>query len=317
MTDADNRLRILITGGTGQIGQELVRELAPLGNVVAPDRTVLDMTSPESIRTVMRQNRPALVVNAAAYTAVDRAESEPELCRRVNADAVRVLAEEAQRVGAAMVHYSTDYVFDGTKTAPYVETDEPRPLNVYGRSKLAGEQILAESGLPYLVLRTSWVYGRRRENFVLTMLRLAREREELRVVADQRGAPTWSQTSAVGARRAIEWLLSTNQPLSLAMRAVSGIYHLSARGSASWYEFAVAVLERDPGRARQRVKRIIPITTGEYSAKAPRPANSRLNVTKIRSVFGIETEPWQYELDQVMAGLRRSPSPIPGRAERQ
>jgi dTDP-4-dehydrorhamnose reductase len=296
---------ILITGGTGQIGHELVRELAALGRVVAPDRTSLDMTSPESIRVAMRRLRPELVVNAAAYTAVDRAESEPELCMRVNADAVRTLAEEASELGSAVVHYSTDYVFDGRKAEPYVETDVPNPLNVYGRSKLAGERVLAGSGVPYVVFRTSWVYGVRRENFMMAMLRLAREREELRVVADQRGAPTWSRTVAVGTRRALERLVATGASVSEAMRSVSGVYHLTARGSASWYDFAAAVLERDPGRADQRVRRIIPIATVQYSSAAARPANSCLDLAKVGAVFGVETAMWERELDDVMAGLGR------------
>lgn len=308
MTDAASGPTILITGGTGQIGYELVRELASLGRVVSPDRSVLDMTSPDSIRDVMRGHRPALVVNAAAYTAVDRAESEPELCARVNTAAVRVLAEEAARLGAAIVHYSTDYVFDGKKPEPYVETDAPNPLNVYGRSKVASERVLADSGIPYLVFRTSWVYGTRRENFALTMLRLAREREELRVVADQRGVPTWSRTVAVGTRHALAKLMATGAP-SEAMRAVRGIYHLTARSSASWYEFASAVLERDPRRADQRVKRIVPIATVEYPSAAARPANSCLDVARIGTVLGVETEPWERGLNEAMAGLYHTPSP--------
>jgi dTDP-4-dehydrorhamnose reductase len=305
MTAAASRPTILITGGTGQIGHELVRELATLGRVASPGRSVLDMTNPDSIRDVMREHRPALVVNAAAYTAVDRAESEPELCTLVNTDAVRVLAEEAASLGGAIVHYSTDYVFDGRKPEPYVETDAANPLNVYGRSKLASERLLADSGIPYLVFRTSWVYGTRRENFALTMLRLAREREELRVVTDQRGAPTWSRTVALGTRRALAKLMETGASLSEAMHSVSGVYHLTARGSASWYEFAAAVLERDPARIDQRVKRIIPIATVEYPSAASRPANSCLDVTKIGTVFGVETAPWRHELNEVIAGLHR------------
>jgi dTDP-4-dehydrorhamnose reductase len=187
---------ILLTGSTGQIGFELLRTLAPLGRVVAPPRAELDMGDPASLRAAVRNLRPDVVVNAGAYTAVDRAESEPDLCAAINAEAPRVLAEEAAALGALMVHYSTDYVFNGTKEAPYTEDDLPAPLSVYGRTKLAGEQGVATAGGRHLILRTSWVYGRRGANFLGTMLRLARERRELRVVSDQTGAPTRSRSIA-------------------------------------------------------------------------------------------------------------------------
>jgi dTDP-4-dehydrorhamnose reductase len=198
----------LVTGRDGQVGWELQSALAPLGVVTAVSRKEMDLTSAESVRACIRSVRPNLIVNAAAYTAVDKAEAEPELARRINADAVALLADEAKRLGAAIIHYSTDYVFDGAKATPYVEEDTPHPLSVYGRTKLAGEQVLAAWGVPYLVLRTSWVYGARGRNFLLTILKLAAERDELRIVDDQTGAPTWSREIATAtATIAQRWLL--------------------------------------------------------------------------------------------------------------
>ena len=223
--------RILLTGKNGQVGWELQRTLAPLGEVVVLDRRQLDLSDPDQIRERVREISPDLIVNAAAYTAVDRAEAEPEPAMAVNGTAPGLLAEEAKRIGAAIIHYSTDYVFDGAKTTPYTEEDAPNPLNVYGRTKLAGEQAVQAAGVPHLILRTSWVYGMRGKNFLLTILRLAREREELKIVDDQIGAPTWSRTIA---EATAQILTSGAWPVS----GASGIYHLTASGSTSWYGFA-------------------------------------------------------------------------------
>jgi dTDP-4-dehydrorhamnose reductase len=297
------RPTILVTGATGQIGHELVRELASVGDIVAPGRSVLDMANPDSIRDTVRKYRPSLVVNAAAYTAVDRAESESDLCMRVNVGGVGVLADEIGRLGGAVIHYSSDYVFDGTKVGAYVETDAPNPCSVYGRSKLASERLLAESGVPHLVFRTSWVYGPRGHNFMLTMLRLARQCEELRVVADQCGAPTASRTPAVGTRRALEKLMATHTQLTEGIRRTTGIYHLTARGRVSWHGFATAILAADPRRADQRVRRVIPIATADRPASAARPPNSCLDTSKTRAVFGFEAESWECELAAVMGRM--------------
>jgi len=274
-------LRILLTGGSGQVGWELRKTLAPLGEVAAPGRADLDLRDPARIREAVRASNPDAIVNAAAYTAVDKAESEREAAFAMNATAPGVLAEEAKRNGALLVHYSTDYVFDGAKPTPYVEEDEPNPLNVYGASKLAGERAIAASGCRHLILRTSWVYGPRGSNFLLTMLRLARERPELRVVDDQVGAPT----SSLAIARATAQVLRPG---------AHGLYHLSAAGQTSWCGFARAILARaglaTPVRA---------IRTEDYPTPARRPRNSRLNCARLRADFGLALAPWEEQLAEV------------------
>ncbi len=235
-------MKILLTGKTGQVGYELERSLQGLGEIIALDRSQMDLANLDQVRDVIRAIKPDLIINPAAYTAVDKAESEPELAMRINGEAPGVMAEEAKKLGAAMIHYSTDYVFDGSKTTPYVETDPTCPINVYGATKLAGEQAIQAAGIPHLILRTSWVYGMRGKNFLLTMLRLAQERDELRIVADQHGAPTWCRTiadttahivaQAKGAQHAQDW-----------WQERSGIYHLTAQGQTTWYGFTQAILE--------------------------------------------------------------------------
>lgn len=290
---------ILLTGANGQVGFELMRSLQGLGTLVAPDRSRLDLTDLDQVRAVTRQIKPTLIVNAAAYTAVDRAESEPELAMLVNGKAPGVLAEEAKRLGAAIIHYSTDYVFDGAKSGPYVEDDMVNPQNAYGRSKLAGERAVAEAGGAHLVLRTSWVYGRRGSNFLLTMLRLAAERPELRIVADQYGAPTWcasiasltahvvAQARAVAARDAADWWSEK-----------SGTYHLTASGSTSWFGFAEAIFEL---AGLERTPKVVPIATSDYPLPAKRPANSRLLNDKLAGAFGLNAPDWRDALRQTLA----------------
>jgi dTDP-4-dehydrorhamnose reductase len=277
------------------VGWELARALAPLGRVAAPGRAVLDLADADSIRRAFRQAAPALVVNAGAHTAVDRAEGEPELAHALNAAAPGILAEEAARAGVPLVHFSTDYVFDGSKGAPYTEDDPAAPLGVYGRTKREGEEAVAAAGGAHLVLRTSWVYGTRGHNFLRTMLRLAHERDELRVVADQVGAPTWSRmlaeaTAAIVApfRSARGWEIPAE---------VSGIYHLAARGETSWHGFAEAILALDPGRAAQRARRVVPIATEEYPTPAPRPPYSVLSTEKVERVFGVALPGWREQLE--------------------
>lgn len=275
-------MRILLTGRNGQVGWELQRTLAPLGELVAFDRRGLDLADAGQIAARLRETRPEVIVNAAAYTGVDRAESEREAAFAVNAVAPGILAQEAKRAGALLVHYSTDYVFDGTKTTPYVEDDVPNPINVYGASKLAGERAIAASGCRHLILRTSWVYGPRGSNFMLTMLRLARERPELRVVDDQVGAPT----SSLAIARATAQLLRPK---------AGGLYHLSAAGETTWCGFARAILARagiaTPVRA---------IRTEDYPTPAKRPRNSRLDCSRLRADFGVSLAPWEEQLPEVI-----------------
>ena len=271
-------MRILVTGRHGQIGDALTQSLQGLGDVIALDRTQLDLEQPEAIRTAMRELQPAIVINAAAYTAVDAAESDEERAFRINADAPRVLAEEAERLGAALIHYSTDYVFDGSKQGAWLEDDAPAPLSAYGRSKLAGEQAIAAVGGMHLILRTSWVYGLTGKNFLLTMLKLAETRDALSIVDDQVGAPTWSRTIAEATSAIIR---DAGEPAQLA--ALSGIYHLSAGGHTSWFGFAQAIFAQ-PGLARRPLLR--PITTAEYPTPATRPRNSIMNTDKFRRTFG-------------------------------
>ncbi|GJJ01178.1 NAD(P)-dependent oxidoreductase [Duganella rhizosphaerae] len=270
-------MKILLTGSSGQVGYELERSLQGIGEVVAVDRGVMDLSDLDQVRDVIRREKPGLIVNPAAYTAVDKAESEPELAHRVNAEAPGLMAQEAKLLGAAMVHYSTDYVFDGSAPSARVEDDATGPLNVYGASKLAGERAIAAAGIPHLIFRTSWVYGMRGKNFLLTMLRLAKERDELRVVADQHGAPTWSRTIAdtsalvlsqahAGGR---EWWVQN-----------SGVYHLSAQGQTTWFEFTQAIVE-----AAGLECRVLPITSAEYPVPAKRPQYSVLSSERLMARF--------------------------------
>ncbi|MFQ3679193.1 MAG: dTDP-4-dehydrorhamnose reductase [Pseudanabaenaceae cyanobacterium] len=279
-------MKLLVTGISGQVGWELQRTLLPLGEVIPCDRAALDLTQPDQIPAVLQEIRPDVVLNPAAYTAVDRAESEPALAETVNAIAPGVLAEACRAVGALLVHYSTDYVFDGTGDRPYREDDAPNPLNVYGRTKLAGEQAIQAVGGDYLILRTSWVYGLRGQNFCRKMLALARERSHLRIVADQIGAPTWS--------RAIAEL--TAQIVAQNPRDRSGVYHLTAAGHTSWYGFAKAILALDPEANHHKVTVVEPIPSSAYPTPAQRPANSRLDNTKLYIHFGLALPAWEVGL---------------------
>ena len=280
--------KILLTGKNGQVGWELERTLATLGEVVAVDRQGMDLADPDSIRRAVRAIRPDLIVNPAAYTAVDKAESEPQLAMAINGIAPGIMAQEAKLLGAAMVHYSTDYVFDGTKDSPYLEEDLPNPLGVYGRTKLAGEEAIRASGVPHLILRTSWVYGMRGRNFLLTILRLAKERDELKIVADQIGAPTWSRMIAEASAQILA-RHGTN------LSDVSGLYHLSAGGQTSWHGFTQAILDHARS-GEQALPRVIPITTPEYPLPAPRPLYSLLSNDKLLKTFDIGLPSWDASL---------------------
>jgi len=288
-------VKILLTGKNGQIGWELMHALAPLGEVIAVDREGLDLAVPDRIVSVVRSVRPDVLINAAAYTAVDRAESEPEAAYAINAAAVAILAGEAKRAQALLVHYSTDYVFDGTKDAPYTEEDRPNPLNAYGRSKLVGEQAIHDIGGAHLILRTSWVYSARGTNFFLTIRRLLRERKELRIVSDQIGAPTCARELA----DATAELLRRHG--AAALGDASGIYHATTSGSTSWQGFAreIARLERPESPAR-----IAPIASSEYPTPARRPKNSRLSNEKLLRTFGVVLPKWQASLETCHATLK-------------
>ena len=294
--------RILLLGRDGQVGWELQRSLAPLGAVIALSRAEMDLENPETLSDTIRGNAPDIIVNAAAYTAVDKAESEPGLAMIVNGYAVRVLAEEARKLGALLVHYSTDYVFDGSKPGSYTEDDAPNPLSVYGRTKLEGDRAIQASGCRYLIFRMSWVYAARGGNFVKTILRLARERDELKVVADQIGAPTSAELIAdvtalcVGyVRHCPERFVDTD-----------GIYNLVAAGATSWQNYAQFVVE-NAARLGLLLKlspdSILPITTREYPLPAMRPLNSRLATDKLNRVFGVELPHWHIHLERVIEEL--------------
>jgi dTDP-4-dehydrorhamnose reductase len=282
------RPTILLTGAGGQLGFELARALAPWGELVAADRARLDLGDPDAIVAAMRGAKPDLVVNAGAYTAVDRAESEASLAFDVNARAPGILAEEAKRLGAVLVHYSTDYVFDGRSRTPYAEDAPTGPQNVYGASKLEGEHAVAASGAHAVVFRTSWVYALRGRNFLLTIRRLAAEREELAVVADQIGVPNSARSLAEATMRVFDAGLPR-----LAER--SGLYHLSATGQASWYDFARAIVG---GATRPRV---VPITTGQYPTPARRPAFGVLATAKFEATFGFGLPDWRDVLRKTLA----------------
>jgi dTDP-4-dehydrorhamnose reductase len=301
--------RIFVTGECGQVGEALQRTLAPLGEVYAPTLEELDLTDTNSTRRMVREFRPRWVVNAAAYTAVDKAESEPELAFALNATAPEALAEEARKIGAAMVHYSTDYVFDGAKKTPYVESDTTGPLNVYGRSKLAGEEAVSASGVAHLTFRTSWVYGATGNNFLRSILRLARERERLRIVGDQHGAPTWSFELARLTAHAIGQIEGAAAQkkcnLQEAALGVSGLYHASGAGATTWYGFAAqAIAELQAMEPDARLATVEAITTTDYPTAAKRPANSLLDCTKLAEVFGWRMMDWRRSLTMVLGELR-------------
>jgi len=300
--------RILLTGKNGQVGGELAAFLPRLCEVVALDRQQLDLAKSDDIRRAIREVRPQIIVNAAAYTAVDQAETDQAAARAINADAPAVIAEEAKKIDASVVHYSTDYVFDGTKRLPYDENDPPNPVSVYGKTKLAGELAIRESGAPHLIFRTAWVYATRGRNFLLTILRLASQREELRIVHDQIGAPTWCREIARATTSILDHLSRDGQGAS-SFPQVSGTYHMTAGGIASWYEFAQAILaeaSKAPaslswlasatGGRPLLARHVVPITTAEYPTPARRPAYSVLSNARLSQTFGIQLPDWREQL---------------------
>lgn len=285
--------KVLLFGKVGQVGWELRRTLAPMSRVVCIDYPEIDFTAPDSIRRAIADAAPDIIINAAAYTAVDKAESETALATKINADAPGLMAEEAKRRGALLVHYSTDYVFDGSKTTPYVETDAPNPLGAYGRTKLAGDEAIRATGCDHLIFRLCWVYGARGANFMLTMQRLAREREKLRVVGDQIGCPTWSRMIAETTAHALRHVRT---PADAA--ALTGTYHLASSGLTSWHGFASAIIDLMPLDSR-KCRAVESITSAEYSTPTKRPAYSVLSTAKLESTFGLRLPDWHDSLRQV------------------
>ncbi|WP_420849414.1 dTDP-4-dehydrorhamnose reductase [Paraburkholderia bryophila] len=290
---------ILLTGANGQVGFELMRSLQGLGKVTALDRADLDLGDLDQVRRAVRELKPNLIVNAAAYTAVDFAETDVSVAMLLNADVPAVLAEEAARLGIPLIHYSTDYVFDGTKDVAYVEDDATNPQNVYGQSKFAGEQAIAAVGCAHLIFRTSWVYGTRGKNFLLTMLRLGASREEINVVVDQLGAPTWSNTIATLTGNVLsQAIMHENDAWAEWWGGNSGVYHLTASGVTSWHGFAEAIFALTEGGRKPVVH---PIPASSYPTQAKRPANSRLSNDKLENTFGVRAPDWRDALRLCMA----------------
>jgi len=303
-------MRILVPGKNGQVGWELQTALAPLGTVIALDRSGMDLASPDSIRRAIRDAQPGIIVNAAGYTNVDQAESEPELAMQVNGIAPGIMAEEAKRLEAVFIHYSTDYVFDGGLERPYTEDDLPRPVNVYGRTKLAGERAIQTAGGHYLILRASWIYSARGPNFVLTILRLARARPELSVVADQTGSPTWARALA----QATAALLRCQELIP----RHSGIYHLAAAGHTSRHEFAGAIIREAQAISgiAEGWARVKAITSDQYPLPAARPLNLVTNRDKVKKVFGVELTHWSDQLRSCLKELDPTAQPAAAGAGR-
>ncbi|MEH1874376.1 dTDP-4-dehydrorhamnose reductase [Nostoc sp.] len=287
---------ILLIGSNGQVGKELQQILPSYGDIISVERPTVDLAQPDTLRNVIRSKQPQIIINAAAYTAVDKAESEPELASAINAIAPLIIAQESQKLGAFLIHISTDYVFDGNRYRPYQETDATNPLSIYGKTKLAGEEAIRETCAHHLILRTAWVYGTfGKSNFVKTMLRLGAERQELRIVADQIGSPTWAQDIATVIAQTIPQLTPE----------ISGSYHYTNSGIASWYDFAVAIFEE----AQQlgfplKIERIVPITTAKYPTAARRPAYSVLACEKISAILETHPPHWRQRLRQMLKDLK-------------
>ncbi|MBS1820781.1 MAG: dTDP-4-dehydrorhamnose reductase [Acidobacteria bacterium] len=298
--------QILLTGTTGQVGAELLKTLAPFGEIVAPQRGEMDLADERSVREQIRSVRPRWIVNPAAYTAVDKAESEPELAYAINERAVRAIGEEARKIGAGVIHFSTDYVFDGAGARPYAEDDPTGPVSVYGASKLAGERALAASGAPHMIFRTSWVYGPRGKNFLLTILKLARERDNLRIVADQHGAPTWSRDLARMTAHVIDRVeaAARGRELKDVLPLWSGVYHAAGAGETTWFGFAAEALKLAAAREpATKFAALEAITTAEYPTPARRPSNSRMCGEKLQREFGWTMMDWKDSLCEVMAEI--------------
>jgi dTDP-4-dehydrorhamnose reductase len=293
-------LRFLIVGNAGQVGVELQRSFQGCGEVIGVDRESFDLAQADQVRALVRRVAPDVILNAAAYTAVDRAETEPELAWAINADAARILAEEAFSRNALLVHYSTDYVFNGAKLTPWTEEDAPAPLNAYGAGKLAGEQAITQVGGKYLIFRTSWVYGPHGSNFLLTMLRLARQRDTLSIVGDQIGSPTTSIELARATRAVVDQVIFGSLG---ATSEWAGLYHMTCSGATSWCGFAQAIVARSGKLLDGKLPVVTPIATEDYPTPAKRPRYSVLSNAKLETRFGLRLAPWESALDEVIAAL--------------
>lgn len=295
-------MRILVTGSGGQIGRALTTAFAPLGSVIATDRSSFDMSQPEQVGARVAALRPDVIVNAAAYTDVERAELEEQVALTINSASVGELAAASRDLQIPLIHYSTDYVFDGTKTLPYTEQDPPAPLSAYGRSKLDGENRIRDSGCAHLILRTSWVYAATGRNFLTTMLRLATEREEIRVVGDQFGAPTFAGFIAAATSQIIEQIISSD---AARKRVDDGdIVHLVNGGATSWFGFASEIFASRLIQQRVPTPRLVPIKTSEFLTRARRPANSCLSTEKARTVWGLHVPEWRESFAACLRQLR-------------
>ncbi len=295
-------MKILLLGANGQVGWELQRSLAPLSRLKACDRQSANLEDFDQLQTTLREFSPDIIVNAAAYTAVDKAESEADRAHRINTEAVSLIADQAKRLNAWLIHYSTDYIFDGSKSGPYTEADRPNPLSVYGTSKLRGEEAIVKSGCKHLIFRTSWVFARRGANFVKTMLRLARERDQLRVVSDQFGAPTSAELIADITSLCLYRLTQDN----VFAEQAAGIYHLTPTGETSWHGFAKYVVSEAQALGitlRVTPECIEPIAADEYPVSATRPENSRLDTQKLTDAFGVYLPQWQTHVKRLVTEL--------------
>jgi len=289
-------MKFLLIGKNGQVGWELNHSLSKLGNVFAVGRNELDLSMPETLGAIIQDIRPDIILNAAAYTDVDKAESEPELAMTVNGISPGVIAREAKKIGAGMIHYSTDYVFDGKATFPYKEENPIYPLNIYGKSKLAGEQAVIQVGIPHIIIRTSWVYSLRNSNFLLTIQKLAQTRNQIKVVDDQTGSPTWARSIAEGTKQILEQSLSKSTKIEK-LFSCSGVFHMSCSGKTNWFGFANKILEFS---GLSKSTELIPISTTEYTTPAVRPRYSLLSNKKLKQVFNQEMPQWQDALKQCL-----------------
>lgn len=304
-------LKILLTGKNGQVGYELVRHLAATNHeLVSVGSADCDLSKPAAIRDLIHTVKPDVLINPAAYTAVDRSESEPDLAKAINVDAPEIMANELKKTGGLLIHFSTDYVFDGRKATPYNELDAPNPQSVYGRTKLQGEQAIQASGVDHIILRTSWVFGAHGNNFLKTMLRLAAEREELRVVNDQFGAPTSARFLAQTVTQILGRLgpESENNKEATDRATLTGLYHCSCSGRTSWHDyakFAIELARTNSVRMKLQINNLIPIPSSDYPTPAARPANSVLDNTKLEQSFGIQRPDWQPEVEACLSDLCR------------
>ena len=290
-------MKILLLGNTGQLGWELNRTLLPLGDIVALDFPQIDMSSPDNIRSIVRQYQPNLVVNATAYTNVDKAESEPELAMAINGTGPGILAEEVKRLHGALIHYSTDYVFDGTKGEPYTEEETPTPVSVYGVTKLAGEKNVQSVGGAYFIFRTSWVYSMRRPCFVTKVLKWAREHETLHIADDQISTPTWARSLAEASAQVVAQ--GKYNPIGYIAES-TGLYHLSGDGSCSRFEWAKSILELDPDKDTQITNALLPTSSSDFDTAAERPLRSTLSCEKFEGTFELPLPDWHLALELAM-----------------